>query len=329
MAGWSEEIEWGGPGEDSAGLVNVPTGLLLGAEGLAGCARERLAPMYATNPAEDFLTPNAPTNLEQLRSYLVACVDGLFVGTTSRRQYIRPGTNDYDWTDESDIDRWDMTKMEIELGVEPVTAETNGPVSAAWVKWWYNALNLLTRVEYGRTSGVLDHGYQQSRRFGYSFQGTYAEAKADFDSDTWATWSDVLSGHFSPNHYVSAGDSDTYIINRNRYRSKLGFKPNSYTRNYKLEAWAVLRRAEDGYENSDYPCNEDTYANIWEDADNQSEEYDKQVLVGDFDTVTVGDPGTGKTVGWLLDPWLSGGPTVSTVCQFDIEGGFEYVAPEE
>jgi len=326
MAGWSEEIEWGGTGEDSAGLVNVPPGLLLGAEGLAGCARERLAPMYATNPAEDFLTPNAPTNLEQLRSYLVTCVDGVSVGSVNRSQYIRPGDNDYDWTNEADIDRWDMTKMVAELGAEPVTAETNGPVSAAWVKWWYNALNLLTRVEYGRTVGVLGTGYQQSRRYGYSFHGTYAEAKTNFNSDTWDTWNDS-AGHFSPDHFVLVSMYDTYIVDRYRYRSKLGFKPNSYTLNYNLEVWAVLRGAEDGYENGDYPCNEDTYANIWEDADTQSEEYNKQVVVGDFNTVTVGDPGTGKTVGWTL--WTPSGPTVSTVCRFDIEDGFEFVAPEE
>jgi len=327
MAGWSEEIEWGGTGEDSAGLVNVPPGLLLGAEGLAGCARERLAPMYATDfISDDFLTPNAPTNLEQLRSYLGACVDGILLGTLSRRQYIRPGTNDYDWTNESDIDRWDMTKMVAELGPEPVTAETNGPVSAAWVKWWYNALNLLTRVEYGRTTGVLDYGYQQSRRYGYAYEGTYAEAKTNFNNDTWDTWNDS-GGHFSPNHDVLVNIYDTYIIDRTRYRSKLGFKPFSYTLNYNLEVWAVFRGFEDGYENSDYPCNEDTYANIWEDTDTQSEEYNKQVVVGDFDSVTVGDPGTDKTVGWVL--WGDSGPTVSTVCQFDISGGFEFVAPEE
>jgi len=317
MAGWSEEIEWGGTGGDSAGLVNVPTGLLLGAEGLAGCARERLAPMYATNPAEDFLTPNAPTNLVQLRSYLVTCVDGVSAGTTGRKQYIRPGDNDYDWTDESDIDRWDMAKMVTELGPEPViSGETNSPVSATWVKWWYDALNLLTRVEYGESAGGFGNS-ERSIRTGFGL--TFAEAKSSFAARSWGQW--VSLGIFEPWQLARSTTLTPYRVSRARVRTVSIFAPQSYLGNYTVAAWAKFTDFAGDYDNADYPCDEDTYASVWDDTDVQSGDYDKVIYVGDFDSITTSSPADEQRLGWTIPN------VINRICQFDISGGFEFVAP--
>jgi len=281
VAGWTTELDW----SDSAKMVNAPTGLLLGDGGLAGCMRERLSTI-STLDLSKLLNINAPNDLAALRSNMVTCVDGI----TQYLGFVRPGDNDYDWTNEAEIDRWTMAKMETELGPEPDSGATNGPVSAEWVKWWYDALNLLTHAAY-----VIDSPIRYSRE---GSGATFSEAKDDFADSSWFQESSVLFWYAIQSAFSFRSGSE-YSVTRERSKShpSFSFSPGGYENNYKISAWAQFTFPSFAvYENPDYPCNKDTYAKTLDEPIVQSGEYDTPITVGDFDTITVSDPGSAGIV---------------------------------
>ena len=315
---WNTDIDW----TDLNSMVNVPLWVLL--EDLSNATIERLKPLGGTA-----LTPYKPgTNtpftietvsgidLDYLRDAMVACVNG-FRGTTEFRiRYLKPVSGYYDWTNESDLSRWDMTALVAELGNEPEHG-FNAPITADWAKWWYDALNLLVYCEYGEVYGRFRDSQRSSRS---GTDSTFLDAKIAYGADSWGSWSNT--GGFSPLQY-SRESGGTYRVGRSRYRTRdttyFAFTPRNYTANYTVTAWAKFT-AIDAYDNTDYPCNLDTYAEVWNDTDVQSGDYDKDITVNDIGTITATEPSIDEEVGWNVN-------SISRLCRFDIAGGFDYVAP--
>jgi len=307
VAGWTTEIDW----SDVNKMVNAPTGLLLGSGGLAGCMRERLSTISSSDQSK-LLDINAPNDLDTLRNNMVTCVDGI----DQDLGYIQPGDNDYDWTNKSTIDRWAMAKMETELGPEPEAQSANSPVSAAWVKWWYDALNLLTRCMYPLDTAHFSVKQESAL--------TFADAESAFNSAEWSGWSSNIPSSITAWH--ESVRTITYRIQRVRLRTNPSdrFSPYEYDNNYLVSAWGKIGARFVGriYDNSDYPCSEHTFAEVFNDATVQQGEMDKDILVGDIDASTVGEPPQGEFQGWGLDY-----DSKRQICQFNISGGFKYVAP--
>jgi hypothetical protein len=311
---WNTEIDWSN--EDA--MVNAPPWLLL--EDLFSATAERLSTMTDTEyltfgnevNAPRIVHSSLPSDIRYLREAMVACVEGL----ASDLVFIKPNSGgDYNYTNEEEIPIWSMVDMETELGPEPEFYEFNAPLTAAWVKWWYDALNLLTRVMYP----LATHEFAVKDESG----STFSEAQSNFNDGEWSPWTNITSA-ITARH--SAVQTVNYRIERIRLRTNPlnRFTPFLYTGNYLVSAWARISSRASGatYDNSDYPCNEDTYAQIFNDATVQQEEMDKDILVGDFDNATVGEPSPSERRGWSMDY-----DSKHQICQFDIAGGFEYVAP--
>jgi len=315
------DIDW----EDIDTLYNAPGGLLL--DDLLNATTERFAAL-----GFDFLDPekldiNAPVVLEPgftyLRDAMVICVNGTGNVSPVRKRYVKPVSGVYDWTDESDIPRWDMTEMEAELGPEP-SHGFNVPLTAEWCKWWHDALNKLIHCEYGEVPGRFTAA-QNSNRAG--IDTTYAAAKAAFAADSWSSWNNVTNFEPYQSMYHDSSIVNKYRGTRLRYRIRpdAPFQPGIYANNYLVTSWAKFTTSNRTaftkvYDNPDYPCNIDTYAKVWDDTDVQSGVYDKDITVGDFDTITASEPAADTERGWRIT-------AIGSICRFDISGGFEYVAP--
>jgi len=308
MAGWTTDIDWSN--EDS--IVNAPLGLVVA--DLAAATGERRA-VLGVDPATARYDTNAPAALGRLRNEMVLAVGGGASGS-----YVKPNSSgDYDYHNESTVPRWSMAEMAVELGrPEPEFYAPGAPPTASWVKWWYDALNLLTHA------GFTLYNPQKSDRIAEGV--TFPEAVTNWNGTPWSAWSGgdftgLRAEHRNPVYYP-----EPYKITRWRMRQNPAypFSPGIYTKNYILLAvWAQITfYPAFTYVNNDYPCDRSKYAQVWSDTSVQSGEYDKTITIGDIDSVTVTAPADNSMSGWLQDGYFP-------LCQFDIEGGFEYVAPEE
>ncbi len=188
---WNTNIDW----TDVDTLVNVSTEIL---EDFIGATTERLNALGVTISSS--VAVNAP-NSTALRGAMVDCVEGVGSTGQSRIHFVKPVGTDYSWHNQSAITHWDMTAMETTLGAEPDHG-VNAPLTASWLLWWYNALNLLTHCEYGEVfGGFVPGASQRSLRRGYAFQSTYDAAVDDFDADTWDSWGSSAF-IFAPYHRV-------------------------------------------------------------------------------------------------------------------------------
>jgi len=216
------------------------------------------------------------------------------------------------------VTHWSMAEVEAELGLpEPEYYATGAPLTASWVKWWHDALNLLTHARFTLNT------FQMSFREGEGV--TFSDAEGDWLANDWSALGGFPTANLFADH--RQGFPKPYLIRRQRLTANPAdpFSPGSYANNYTLSAWSQFTMPNIfTYENNDYPCDRSTYAKIFADTSVQSGEYDKQITVGDFSTVTGSSPADNSRIGWVMDD-----AAFFLLCQCNIEGGFEYVAPEE
>jgi len=330
---WNEDIDW----SDEDSMVNMPNGLPL--SDLYRAMNERLSTLGIAQPLSGDIDINQPLDL--MRDDLVSAVNGVVVSfhfppnppiLIERWGFIRKTSfGDYDYADETAIDYWDMDKMETELGPEPDYYDMGAPITAAWLIWWHDALNLLTHVSYPFEKPFANANFQYSER---STAGLISSTNYQDTVDVWentATWDAWAEGTVLPMHMSSlAYPFDTFLIRRVRYRMDPAnrFIPYDYTNNYTLMAVLGFFPAAGNnyyYENNDYSAVlEGTFGEVYSDTSIQNGQYDTDIDIGDFGTVTVDAPpdefGT-TTQGWSA-------VDIRQITQFDVDGGFSFVAEE-
>lgn len=314
--GWNEDVAWGEQGVFQ-GLVNAPSEILL--KDLEAATNERL-PGLGLAPIES-IKKNKPVNVVGLRNAMVDVLTSPFPGLFGR-YYVKPNpSGEFSWLNESEIVPWSLAEMEAELEKpEPEYYETGSSLSAEWVKWWYDALNLVTHGYYGE--GPLSGSKRDV------FGSTFSEAVDNFNSST--SW-DTSNTNFN-SHSVRTTSSGGAFIDR-FYTQQLvllypGRDPSSpgggYQGDYTVSVWAKFTklREDHKYDNADFPCTVDTFNQVFGDSTVQNGEYDRNIIWGNIETSSVSDPGLNETGGWFA-------VEVSPILKFDIEGGFKYIAPEE
>jgi len=329
---WNEDIDWSSENK----LVNIPTGLPL--DDLYGAASERVSTLLTPSPLDE-VDINSPLALSSLRDRLVDAVNGQviiinvpFPIVVARWGYIRKTSgDDYDYAGETSIDYWTMAKMVTELGPEPDYYDIGAPLTAAWLKWWYDAINLLTHVSYPFGTAYSTASFQYSDR---TTAGLILSSDWEAVVEVWedeATWDSWTTGDADVRHLsFRAQPFNTLSILRTRYRMDPAnrFSPYAYTNNYTLMSVLGFFAAASGgfyYENNDYPTAGGTLGEVYSDTSIQSGVYTKDISIGDFESVTVTAPPTdpfSSSQGW-------GAASHRQICRYDIDGGFEFVAPEE
>jgi len=329
---WNTKIDWGNENK----IVNAQTGLPL--DDLYGAASERVSTLRTPSPTDEVET-NSPLTLSALRGRLVDAVNGQVIIinvplpiVVARWGYIRStGDDDYDYAGETSIDYWTMAKMETELGPEPEYYASGAPLTAAWLKWWHDAMNLLTHVSYPFESPYSTASFQDSERttLGLINSTDYAAVIDVWENEAeWDSWTagSAVARHVS----FRAQPFNTLAILRTRYRMDPAnrFSPYAYTNNYTLMSVLGFFAPSSGgfhYENNDYSAvTEGTLGEVYSDTSIQSGVYTEDISIGDFESVTVEAPPIdtfSSSQGW-------GATSYRHICRYDIEGGFEFVAPE-
>jgi len=323
MDGWNTtDFNW----ESVSTFYNAPPGLLL--DDLLAAATERWN-TFSDDEISVGVGDNSPL---KLGTY--ADIFGSLLFGDNGARFMRPVSEDsYDYTNESSILYWDMASLVSELGPVPdygksieiapglffPSYENNAPVTAEWCQWWYKAINKLVRSNYSQ-------GLMQTMLGSYKdYSGTgetYAEAKSSWAAKSW-TEPAAGPGDASQSAEHTGGGFDLRRERSITDQATYQWQPHLYTHNYTLSVWGRFGASFSYvYDNPDYPCDRNTYAKIFDDTSVQSGVYDKDVKFGYFDTITAEEPEN-----FDRRFWSSG--TLSNHCRFDIEDGFEYVAPEE
>jgi len=321
MAGWNTtDFNW----ETLSTFYNAPLGMLL--NDLLAAATERWNVFNDTELNHPSIGDNGPRNINAYSSVFFS----VLLGFSNR--FIRPVAGDsYDYTNASNVLYWDMAELVNEIGTIPDHGflssppgpafpgyHINAPVTAEWCQWWYHALNKLVRMEY--RPGIMSTSLRSGKSYESSDE-TFAEAKASWAAEPWGS-SSPGSGFASQTAKEFTLGNYRLIRNRSITDQATGqWKPYLYTGNYTLSAWAKFSHITgEVYDNIDYPCNKNTYAQLWNDASVQTEVYNKDFEFGYFDTITTSEPENFDNRGWSSS-------VPRNHCRFDVEEGFEYVAP--
>jgi len=309
--GWTTEVTW----TDLSTMYNAPPGLLL--SDLLAAAEERWNVFNDTPLDKSDVGENAPLNIIAYRNIFVSVVNGYDpINKSQIRRFVRPVNGvGYDWTNEPDMLYWDMTSMVTHLGVEPGYGY-NAPLTAEWCQWWYNALNNLVQMEYGPVYLMSAASVFTSRKSFIGAAADFDDAKAQWVAALWSTPSVMFSSTISQQVLKTAAGN--WLIRRYRSitdQATTQWKPHLYTGNYTVNAWS--RFGPYGiYDNVDFPCAEDTFAMIWDDASTQSGVYGNDIAWGYFDDITTDEPEAGTTRGWSTNV-----NTATHQCRF----GFDFI----
>jgi len=311
MPGWNTtDFNW----ETLSTFYNAPAGLLL--DDLLSAAEERYNVFNNTELNKDFAKANGPPDTPAYRSvfnslFVIQPPFGIPWFGFSRPL---PGPS-YDFTNVDILPTWEYDDMVAELGDEPDYGY-NVPVTAEWCQWWYYAINKLTRFRYRNLLNART--YSEKSDFSGS-DVSYSAAAAAWESLPWVPTATALVrqrtfGSFSAGFWLERRRVITDQISGQ-------WTPFLYAGNYTLSAWGKFNSTSPS-DNVDYPCDSGTHAKVWDDASAQSGVYNKDIEVGNFETITVPEPpAIGGVRGW------SENENLAQHARFDIAGGFKYVAP--
>lgn len=327
MAGWNTtDFNW----DTLSTFYNAPPGLLL--NDLLAAATERWNVLHDTDILDSYdVGDNAPLDVNEYNTLFMAVLSGV-----GENRFTRPVSgSSYDYTNAPDMPYWDIGELVSSIGPFPANGkvienpygpdayfyEANAPLTAEWCKWWYEAMNKLVRVEY--RDGLLRNAFSQEKEHTSAVPETYAEAKSAWEAEDWST--PVISPNAGANQDAKKlGHIDGFTLGRYRSitnQSVNQWKPYQYAGNYTLSVWSKFFEPSKIYENPDYPCSNDTYAQVEDDETVRSGVYVKDVKFGYFDTITLSEPqNNGDEHEW--NSYYE-----ANHCRFDISGGFEYVAP--